>query len=244
MKGVRAWTRHDLVRRILGPDKRLTVGQMQRSLSLMRRRGWLTATPADGPAYERVAVVNESHPLAAIVREYIAGTRWFERARVEKLIGAPLSEEAGARRLGKAGLAITQANAATIQLQVTDPRGAQLINRARCGTSVLGFGVRRVIEAFVPVRQPGRSRVNVDDDRRLRAAIAMDGWGISCDDLLVGRKRVRLSSSWTHATVLRAAVDRGIKPTLPHDADGEDPRGTADAPLFAAVCELDQTCET
>ena len=110
-----------------------------------------------------------------------------------------MAELTGAGNLAKAGFAVVATDGDWIELRAADPRAARLINESRCGRQVRGFGVRRVVEAFLSVRNPARTRINVNDDRRLLAAETLhDCWGIECDDLLVGRTRVRLFSAWTY----------------------------------------------
>jgi hypothetical protein len=199
MRGIRSSTRHEIVRRVLGPHCRLTVGQADRAFRRMRERGWLTAMSPDGPAFEKVAFVREDHPIAAVVASYGTGVRRFARTVLGGLSGAPIAELKGAVNLAKAGFAVAGTDGEWVELRATDPRAGRLVNEARCGSQARGFGVRRVVEAFLSVRNPKRTRVNVNDDRRLLAAEALhDFWGIECDDLLVGRARVRLLSAWTY----------------------------------------------
>lgn len=198
MKGVRSLSRFQWVRRVLGPDRRFTAGQMGRAVRRLEERGWVVVMPVDGPAYEAVAAIGNAHPLAALAAAYRAGQRWFDRAVVGRALGAPVGSLAGGRQLAKAGFALLGAADGQVVLQAADPREAAIVNEARLGPQSRGFGVRRVIEATLHVRAPGRTRVNVDDDRRLAAAEVLETrWAIRCDDLLGDRRRVRLNSTWT-----------------------------------------------
>lgn len=199
MKGIRSRTRHGIIRRVLGPRCRLTVGQADRAFRGMRKQGWLTAMSPDGPAFEKVAFVHEHHPMATVVADYGSGVRRFARGDLERSVGASVADLAGAANLAKAGFAVVGTDGDWIELRAADPLAAHLINESRCGRQVRGFGVRRVVEAFLSVRNPERTRVNVNDDRRLLTAEALhDCWDIDCDDLLAGRARVRLFSAWTY----------------------------------------------
>jgi hypothetical protein len=198
VKGVRSLSRFQWIRRVLGSNRRLTVGQMRRAVRRLEERGWVVVMPAEGPAYEAVAAIDASHPLAALAAAYRTGQRWFDRSVVGRVLGAPVGSLAGVRQLAKAGFALLGADDDNVALAAADPREAVIVNEARLGPQRHGFGVRRVIEATLHVRAPGRTRVNVDDDRRLAAAEALETrWAISCDDLLCGRRRVRLISAWT-----------------------------------------------
>jgi len=198
MKGIVSRTRLEWVKNVLGARRSLTAKNVQRAFNWRQREGWISAMEADGPAYERVAMVRETHPIAPIIRQYGLGTRWFDRASVEAAIAALVSTRMGAGRLAKAGFAIRQANGSQIELAATDPKEALYINEARCCPQIRGHGYRGVIESVLHVRRPGTRRINVDDARRIQAHdVLMKKWGIRCDDLLQERKRVRLFSSWT-----------------------------------------------
>lgn len=197
MRGVQKLTRAQWIGRVLGDGKRLTVKQVERVIRRQQVRGWWTAMSADGPAYEQVVFIHEGHPLAATVKACIGGQRRFEQAVIDSAIGAPISTPIGAIRLAKAGFGIVSAAAGEVELLACDAHEARYVNEARCGVPVRGYAVRRIIEAFLHYRNPNRSRVNVNDNRRLAAAEALETkWGIACEDLLDGRKRVRLVSAW------------------------------------------------
>jgi hypothetical protein len=207
MKGIRSRVRHEIVRRMLGRRRRLTPRQMKEALRRLRVRGWLTAMSADGPAYEQVAAVHKTHPLARLLQDYNAGSRWFSRADVEGRLGLSVATRAGAARLAMTGFAVVRCRDDKLELRAADPRAARFVNEARCGAQLRGFGVRRIVEAFLSVRNPERTRVNVTDDRRLMAAeVLSERWNIECEDLLDGRARVRLFSAWTFDHTVRAVV--------------------------------------
>lgn len=201
MKGVRTATRSAWVGKVLGPRRKFTVRQMMLVLHLRLFEGWASAMPADGPALEEVAMVHKSNPLATVVRAYQTGTRWFERAGLEALVGARLHTPIGAQRLAMAGFAIVAYDGDRVELRAADPRTARFVNESRHRTSDKGYSARRVIEAMLPVRNPRRRRININDDRRLLAAeTLLNRWSINCDDLLAGRLRVRLISNWMFQT--------------------------------------------
>lgn len=106
MKGIRSRTRHEIVRLVLGPQCRLTVGQADRAFRRMRKRGWLTAMSPDGPAFEKVAFVHEHHPMATVVASYGTRVRRFARAALERLVGASVAKLTGAVNLAMAGFAV------------------------------------------------------------------------------------------------------------------------------------------
>jgi hypothetical protein len=182
---------------VLKAGKRFTTKQMRRVILYRRDDGWLTAMRPDGSAEEKVAFVRTTHPLVTIVQQYNAGERWFEITVINNAVGAPVFQPIGAIRLAKTGFAIVSAAGTQIELQAADPREARFVNESRCGPQVRGYSARRVIEALLHLRHPGRRRINVTDDRRLTAVHALASrWGITCDDLLDGRFRVRLFSAW------------------------------------------------
>ncbi len=198
MKGIRTATRSEWVRKVLGPKRKFTLRQMERVLHLRWFEGWITAMPAEGPALERLAIVHQGVPMAELVRAYQAGERWFARAEVEAILQTQVDTRLGAQRLGKAGFAIVGCENGRLEVRAVDPRTASLVNESRCRASNKGYSVRRVIEAVLHVRDPRRRRINITDDRRLMAAeVLLSSWSIECEDLLVGRLRVRLISKWT-----------------------------------------------
>ena len=198
MKGIVSRTRLEWVKKVLGSRRSFTAKNVQRAFNWRQQEGWITAMVADGPAYERIAMVRESHPIASIIRQYGLGDRWFDRTAIEAALGASVSTRTGAGRLAKVGFGIRRANGAQIELVAADPKEAFYVNEARCCPQIRGYSRRGVIESVLHVRRPGTKRVNVDDDRCVQAHdVLLKKWGIRCDDLLQDRKRVRLFSSWT-----------------------------------------------
>ena len=155
------------------------------------------AAENEGPAFERVVAVTSESPAFLLVREYVRGTRSFLMTELNRIVGVPITERAGAVRLAAMGFAMSESHGDHVELCVADPRAARYANESRLGPQVRGFSTRGLIEAFMLVRSPGRRRVNVSDDRRLATAgVLKDRWQIECDDLLGERRRVRLVSSW------------------------------------------------
>lgn len=99
MKGVYTKTRSDWIAHLLGQGRNFTEKQMERAIGRLGERGWGTAFPAYGPAYERLAVVRHTHSLTAIVRNYKDGTRLFDRAAIEQALNSSLHTITGACRL-------------------------------------------------------------------------------------------------------------------------------------------------
>ena len=198
MKGVRAKTRVEWIKAVLGNGCRFTVNQFKRVRRRLAEQGSIMAAQAEGPAFERVVAVNANNTAFGVVRAYREGERWFAIDELTCAVGTSIESERGAFRLATLGLAVLNLSGNQVELRAVDPRAARLVNESRCGRQVRGFGVRRVVEAILSVRNPKRTRVNVNDDRRLLAAEALhDFWEIECDDLLAGRARVRLYSTWT-----------------------------------------------
>jgi hypothetical protein len=96
-------------------------------------------------------------------------------------------------------LAVAGRSDGEVNLRPTDPRGARFINESRRRVSRRGYKVQCVIEAFLPVRDPSRSRINVKSDRRLAVALNLESdWDIEALDLLDDdRDWIRLVSRWT-----------------------------------------------
>ncbi len=196
---MRHWTksRLDWIRRILGAGKRLTPLQLERTYHILRHRGWITAMPVEGPAYEQIVFVRADQPVGWIVADYQAGQRHFRRT-LEAALGVGVATPEGVERLAKCGFALTRSGGDEVALAATDPREAKLVNEARRGIQRRGFGVRGVVESVMHLRRPTTRGVNVTDDRRRMTAEALsERWSIQSEDLLVGRMRVRLISSWT-----------------------------------------------
>jgi hypothetical protein len=175
-----------------------TAGKMRQVIRLRQMCGWHTAADADGSVLEKIVFVHESCPLVEVVKAYAAGTRWFECALLERIIGYPIRSLVFAARLAKIGLAILTAQTdERVELAAADPRAAWFVNNARLHTAKLGFSDRAVIEAFLAPRRHGRRRVNRSDDRRLDTVeVLQNRWQIKCEDMLAQRRRVRLNSMW------------------------------------------------
>lgn len=167
MKGVRTRMRVEWVKAVLGNGCRFTVNQFWRVRWHLAERGWLMVAPTEGPALERVVVVNASSTAYGVVRAYRNRTRWFGIDELSRVIGDPINERAGVLHLATLGLALHHIDGNRVELRAADPRAARFVNEARLGPQTRGFGVRRVIEAFLLVRPPERRRVNITDDRRL-----------------------------------------------------------------------------
>lgn len=197
MKGVRARMRVEWIKAVLGKGCRFTVNQFKRVRWRLAERGWLMAAPTEGPALERVVVVNAGSAAYGVVRAYGKGERWFAVEELSRAVGASISGRTGAIRLATVGLALLRVNGDRVELRSADPRAARFVNEARLGPQVRGFSARRVIEAFLLVRPPERRRINITDERRLLTAdVLAKRWFIECDDLLNRRLCVRLVSTW------------------------------------------------
>ena len=196
MRKIRAKTRPDWVKAALGRERKYTEGQAVMAFQKLALEGWVTAMPPYGPAWEMVAMVHVSSPLAAIVTAAGGGQALFDQLELDDRLGAPVASRNGCEVLGSAGLAIAGADSCQVILQPYDPQGAKLINESRCHFSRKGYLARTVIEAILPVHNPARRHANAKDARRLDAAIILESFQISADDLLDDRRWVRLKSHW------------------------------------------------
>ncbi len=199
MKPSQIKSRQEWVTKFYGDRARCTTQRMRLVIGQLRASGWYAAMAANGPKTEQIAAVFRTAPVVQLVRQYIQGQRWFDRAAVEAVLGAPVDQLAGAIGLAKVGLAIRNATGAQVELLAADPREARFVNEARCGHHSNGYATGRLIEAILHIRLPRRGHANVTDDRRLMAYDELlNRWNIRSDDLLSDRSRARLVSDWTY----------------------------------------------
>ena len=182
---MRHWTksRLDWIRRILGAGKRLTPLQLERTYHILRHRGWITAMPVEGPAYEQIVFVRADQPVGWIVADYQAGQRHFRRT-LEAALGVDVATQEGVKRLAKCGFALTRSGGAGVALAATDPREAKLVNEARRGIQRRGFGVRGVVVIA------GDLETHPITDSR-RAAIRVADCARRCPVIDIGRRGAR-----------------------------------------------------
>lgn len=197
MKGIKAEFRSEMVTKTLGDRSKFTENHQRESFSHKWLQGWLTAMPPVGPAYEKVALVHETHPLVPIIKFAEAGKRTFGLAELERALeNHPFSPD-GHAVLSKSGLAITGFEDQSAILTPADPRAARYVNMSRFGLSSRGFQDRNVIEAFLANRDPHRRWIRVRDEVRMRTVEVLNSrWEIECDDLLNCQRFVKLASRW------------------------------------------------
>ncbi len=208
MRTVHTRLRIEIVAAALGRGRRFTPRHQQVAFARKRSQGWIANLPPTGPPFQQVSLIGVGHPLAPIVEAVKSGQDVFAAGGLGPHLGAhPFCKE-GLKMLSLAGLAIVAADETHVRLRATDPRAARLVNLARKGLSKKGFLDETVIEAFLAVRHPSRSRCSISDDRRLCAAeILVDDWEIDCDDLLEGHRYVRLVSRWLLPPMLVAVSE-------------------------------------
>jgi hypothetical protein len=187
-----AWAREG------GAKRRYSAARMRAALRGRAREGWLPVLPEGRSPHARVTVLRCEHPLAPLVRAYLAGQRWFERAVIEDALGYRLDSREGATRLAAAGLALLRADGIRLELRAADSRVAELVNRARIGVQLRGYRIQRVLEAFLCLPPTKERRHHATDERRLEVAqLLQEDWLIDGDDLLNCRPFARLYSVWT-----------------------------------------------
>ena len=198
MKQIHHITRRELLLAELSGAKRFTDGQSARAFRSKEGRGWLTAMPADGPPFEMIAFVHQNHPLAPLVQRVRGGQDRFDEEDLRAELGGGWAEFWVIPQFAKVGLAVVDYAEGEVRLQPADPRAARFVNESRRQVSARGYKIQRLIEAFLPVRDPRRSHIKVTDDRCLELAYILDTkWEIEAEDLLSNRRRIRLVSRWT-----------------------------------------------
>ena len=161
-------------------------------------RGWIPVEPPGHSPHEQVVTLRRDHPIARIARIYRAGERWFHRPSVEEDLGYRLDSRLGVAAMAKAGFALLRAEGNRVELRAADPRLAHLVNCARLGPQRRGYGVHRVIEAFLALPPKHKRRRAATDVRRLEVArIMQEEWLLDGEDLLNCRRLARLRSIWT-----------------------------------------------
>ena len=205
MRSTHHVTRQELLTAELPAARRFTEGQSARAFRSKGQRGWTTAMPAAGPPFEKVAFVHAHHKLVRLVRRVRDGQEWFQEEQFNAELGGPWSAFWVMPQLAKIGLAVVDYGEGEVRLRPADPRAARFVNESRRQVSPKGFKIQRLIEAFLPVRDPCR---RVTDDRRLvLAEVLGESWEIEADDLLSERRRVRLVSPWTVSKVVELELD-------------------------------------
>ena len=200
MRSTHHVTRRELFIGELPAPWRFTERQSTRAFHSKEQRGWITAMPTTGPALEKVAFVHAHDKLVELVRRVRDGQEWFQEEELNAELGGPWSAFWVLPQLAKIGLAVVDYGEGEVRLRPADPRAARFVNESRRHVSPKGFKIQRLIEAFLPVRDPCR---RVTDDRRLVLAEVLDGkWEIEADDLFGDRRRVRLVSRWTVLKVI------------------------------------------
>jgi len=207
MVPVHSITRLELVFKEIKTARRFTDGQSQRAFRSKRDRGWESAMPAEGPPFEMVSFAHSNHHLFPIVEFVRRGQAAVSIQEIETRTGDSWKSLSTLRALAKVGLAVSGCTETHLHLRGADVRAARLINESRHHVSRRGFRDRLLIEAFLPIRDPRRSHIKVKDDRRIAVAEILDEeWDIDAEDLLDGRRLVRLLSRWTvnnnHTTAL------------------------------------------
>jgi hypothetical protein len=198
MKQIHHITRQELLFAELPGAKRFTEGQSARAFRSKEGRGWITAMPADGPPFEMVAFVHENHRLAGLVSRVRGGQRRMGEDELRAELGGAWATSWTLPKLAKIGLAVVDYAADQVRFSPADPRAARFVNESRQKVSPRGYKIQRLIEAFLPVRDPRRSHVKVTDNRRLELADVLDTcWEIQAEDLLDDRRWIRLVSRWT-----------------------------------------------
>jgi hypothetical protein len=199
MRQIHHITRQELLFNELPNAQRFTDGQSARAFRRKGRRGWGTAMTPEGPPFEMVAWVHEHHPLAHLVRWVREGGRWLTEGDLNARLGGAWMTACALQALSKVGLAVAGHRDGQVQLRPADPRAVRFVNESRRHVSRRGYKVQCLIEAFLPVRNPGRTRLNVKSDRRLAVALNLESdWDIEALDLLDDdRDWIRLVSRWT-----------------------------------------------
>jgi hypothetical protein len=198
MRPIHHVTRQELLFDELPVARRFTDGQSARAFRSKGTRGWTTAMPAAGPPFEKVAFVHAHHRLAGLVRRVRDGQEWFDEDAFNAELGGPWSAFWVLPQLAKIGLAVVDNGDGEVRLRPADPRAARFVNESRRKASPKGYKIQRLIEAFLPVRDPRRPHLNVTENRRLALAEVLDDkWEIDADDLFSERRRIRLVSRWT-----------------------------------------------
>lgn len=208
MRNTHHTTRQELLFRELPYAKNFTEKQSARAFSSKESRGWATAMPPDGPPFEMVAFVHANHKLFELVGRVQDGQGWLDEDALNAELGGPWSAFWVLPQLAKIGLAVVDSGDGEVRLRPADPRAARFVNEARCGVSPKGYKIQRLIEAFLPVRDPRRSHLKVTDRRRLALAEVLDEkWEIEADDLFTDRLRIRLVSRWTLSELIDAELE-------------------------------------
>lgn len=208
MRSTHHITRQKLLTAELPTARRFTEGQSARAFHSKGQRGWTTAMPAAGPPFEKVAFVHVHDKLVELVRRVRDGQEWFREDELNAELGGPWSAFWVLPQLAKIGLAVVDYGEGEVRLRPADPRAARFVNESRKQTGSRGYKIERLIEAFLPVRDPRRSHLRVTDNRRLALAEVLDAWWeIDADDLYGDRRRVRLVSRWTVLEVMEVDVE-------------------------------------
>ena len=203
MRSTHHVTRQELLTAELPTARRFTEGQSARAFRGKEQRGWITAMPAAGAAFERVAFVHAHHALVGLVGHVRDGKEWFQEEDLSAELGGIWSAFWVLPQLAKIGLAVVDYGEDEVRLRPADPRAARFVNESRNNVGPRGYKIERLIEAFLPVRAPRCRDVRVTDDRRIALADVLDtSWEIGADDLFSERRRVRLASRWTVLKVI------------------------------------------
>jgi hypothetical protein len=201
-------TRQELMIDELPDARNFTEKHSTRAFRSKQRRGWTTTMPAAGPPFEMVAFVHTNHPLVNLVRRVREGQEWFDEDILNAELGGPWATFWVLPKLAKIGLAVVDNGNGEVRLRPADPRAARFVNYSRSQAGPKGYKIQRLIEAFLPVRDPRRGQLNVTENRRLALAEVLDEkWEIDAEDLFTDRRRVRLVSRWTVLKLIDAELE-------------------------------------